>query len=471
MKKAPPEGGGAKGSGAGSGAGAGKIDLQPVRGARDFPPPEARRQQWLFERWRKAALACGFEEVDFPVLETEALYARKAGEEISEQLYGFEDKSGRRVALRPELTPSLARLALQSGRALPLPAKWFVIGQCWRYERTTRGRRREHYQWNMDVLGAPGPEAEAELIAAAVAFMEGVGLTSADVGIRVSSRAALQALLEACGVPPGSLAAAFVVVDKAEKLPRDAVVAELGALGVGPAAADRVLAALECRSLDALEELLAGVEAEAAGVGGGGAAAGGAASEPSEARRAVAHLRELFALAEGHGCRDWLEFDASVVRGLAYYTGTVFEGFDRAGELRALFGGGRYDRLLSTFGGDDVPAVGFGFGDAVIVELLKERGLLPELPQQVDDVVVAREEGLGAAAAEVAARLRAAGRRVDLVFGVRKMKWVFRQAERVGAARLLLVGAEEWGRGGVRVRCLETREEAEVPLEEALKAP
>lgn len=420
----------------------GLIDVNPPRGTRDFPPEDKRLQNWLFNEFEAVSRAFGFEHVDFPVLESEELFVRKAGEEITEQLYNFEDKGGRRVTLRPELTPSLARLALQRGKGLALPAKWFAIGQCWRYERATRGRRREHYQWNMDIIGVAGVEAEAELLAAIITFFKSVGLTSADVGIKVSSRKVLQQVLAACGVNDSSFGAVCVIVDKMEKLPADKVIDSLTALGLGGAAVDRILQALRIRDVSELEAFL-GSENEA-----------------------VADLKRLFELAQAYGYAEWLVFDASIVRGLAYYTGIVFEGFDRAGQLRAICGGGRYDRLLGTFGGEDQPCAGFGFGDAVIVELLKDLGLVPVLQHEVDDLVLAMDESLRPAACEAATRLRAAGRKVDLVLEPgRKMKWAFKVAERCNAARLVLFAPDEWARGQVRVKDLASREERDVPFE------
>jgi len=357
------------------------------------------------------------------------------------------------VALRPELTPSLARLALAQGPTAPRPTKWFTIGQCWRYERTTRGRRREHYQWNMDVLGVEGVAAEAELLAAIVTFLTRVGLTPGDVVIRVSSRKVLQALMEAAGVPGDAFGRACVVVDKADKLPADAVAAELVALGMSVAAADDILAAV--------------------GVTGGGGGGGPAATiDGLEARlgaghAAVAELRSLWALAAAAGFEAWLAFDPSCVRGLAYYTGIVFEGRDRAGALRAIFGGGRYDGLLSTYGGPPTPAAGFGFGDCVIAELLADKGLLPSLSPSVDDLVVPLDPTLRPAATALAARLRGAGRSVDLALeDGRKLKAVFKAAERVGAARVILVGMKEWETGCVRVKDQATREERDVGVED-----
>jgi len=402
-----------------------------------------RLRNWLFDHFVETSRVFGFEQFDAPVLESEELFLRKAGEEISDQLYNFEDKGGRRMSLRPEITPSLARLVLQRGKALSLPAKWFAIGQCWRYERTTRGRRREHYQWNMDIVGVPGVEAEAELLAAITTFFARVGLTSEDVGIKVNSRKLLQEVFQSCGVSEETFGAACVVVDKIDKMPREKVEEELTALGIESGAVDSILSLMSGSSIEDL------------------------AARLGEDCEAVAELRRLFALAEGYGYSDWLQFDFSVVRGLAYYTGTVFEAFDRAGKLRAICGGGRYDRLLSTFGGEDQPSAGFGFGDAVIVELLRDKGLLPDLPHAVDDLVMVLDAEAGPYAAKVATKLRASGRIVDLVLeGGKKIKWGFKKAERCNATRMVIVGSTETEKGVVRVKVLETGEETEVPLGE-----
>ncbi|KAL6764397.1 hypothetical protein V8C86DRAFT_2475392 [Haematococcus lacustris] len=425
-------------------SGKGMIDTQPPRGTRDFYPEDHRLRSWLFGEFSAVSNLFGFEQWDAPVLESEELFVRKAGEEITDQLYNFVDKGERHVALRPELTPSLARLLLAKQKTLVLPAKWFAIGQCWRYERMTRGRRREHYQWNMDIVGVAGVEAEAELLAAITLFFSRIGLSSQDVGIKVSNRKVLQAVLSQYNVPQELFAPVCIVVDKIEKLPREQIEKELTTLGVAPDTITGVLAAMSLRSLEQLGDLL---------------------GQQSEA---VLELRRLFHLAEGYGYADWLVFDPSVVRGLAYYTGTVFEGFDREGKLRAICGGGRYDKLLGTFGGEDLPCCGFGFGDAVIVELLKDKGKLPTPQQQVDDVVVALDEALRADAAGVAQGLRKAGRRTELVLEAKKMKWAFKHAERLGAARLVLVGADEWSRGAVSVKDLHARTQLEVPLAQLL---
>ncbi|XP_010684042.2 histidine--tRNA ligase, chloroplastic/mitochondrial [Beta vulgaris subsp. vulgaris] len=419
-----------------------KIDVNPPKGTRDFPPEEMRLRSWLFQNFREVSKLFGFEEVDFPVLESEALFIRKAGEEIKDQLYCFEDRGNRRVALRPELTPSLARLVIQKGKSVSLPLKWFAIGQCWRYERMTRGRRREHYQWNMDIIGVPEVTAEAELISAIVTFFKRLGISEADVGFKISSRKVLQEVLTSFNVPEELFGRVCIVIDKLEKIPLDDIKKELKSAGMSDEAIEELLEVLSIKSLTELEERL--------GTSG----------------QAVGELKQLFALAEKFGYSEWIQFDASIVRGLAYYTGIVFEGFDRQGKLRAICGGGRYDRLLSTFGGDDIPACGFGFGDAVIVELLKERSLLPELDLEVDNIVCSLDSELQGAAALVASTLRQKGQSVDLVLESKPMKWVFKRAARVNARRLILIGSSEWQRSTVAVKILSTGEQYEVKLDE-----
>jgi histidyl-tRNA synthetase len=260
-----------------------------------------------------------------------------------------------------------------------------------------------------------------------------------------------------------------VVVDKMEKLPREAVVAQLGDLGVPATAVDGILNALSLRSLDDLAALLGEGDASGDAATANGASSGGgdaATANGSGGTGALSDLRRLWELAQGYGYADWLVFDASVVRGLAYYTGVVFEGFDRAGALRAICGGGRYDKLLGTFGGADAPCAGFGFGDAVIVELLKDRGLLPTPLAAVDDVVLVMDEPLRAAACGVAAQLRAAGRSVDVILEPRKkVKAAIKAAERAGAKRIVIVGGDEWARGAVAVRDLEKFEQSEVAVD------
>ena len=415
---------------------------QGVRGTRDFYPEDMRLRNWLFERFHSAARSHGFEEYDAPVLESEELYTRKAGEEIVGQLYNFEDKGGRKVALRPEMTPSLARMVMARAGALALPIKWYSIPQCCRYERTQRGRGREHYQWNVDIWGMNGIEADAELLSVLVQFFDSVGLSSEDLVIRISSRKVLEEVLGSLGLEGDIFAQTCVIVDKMDKLPEDVIEAQLSDLGLSSDSISTIRSVLGITDLESLSSAL---------------------SSESEA---LIELQSLFSLCDSYGISDWVSFDASVVRGLAYYTGPVFEAHDRAGNLRAICGGGRYDKLIGTLGGNDLPATGFGFGDMVVMELLADKGLLPELSTGVSDVVFGMGTELRGAAMQVAAKLRSAGRTVDLILEDKKMKWVFKHAERCGATRLVMVMPDEWAEGKVRIKDLDTGEESTVAMED-----
>ena len=413
---------------------------QGVRGTRDFYPEDMRIRNWLFDNFRSAARSHGFEEYDSSVLEHEELYTRKQGEEITQQLYNFEDKGGRRVALRPEMTPSLARMVMARAGAMPTPMKWFSIPQCWRYERTQRGRGREHYQWNVDIWGSDAVQADAELLSVLTSFFEGVGLNADDLVIRISSRKVLEEVLGSLGISGDAFSATCIIVDKMDKLPAEVVEQQLSDQGLDSDAIATIQSTLGLSDLDSLSSAL------------------------GEASEAVRELATLFDLIDAYGIADWVAFDASVVRGLAYYTGPVFEAHDRGGKLRAICGGGRYDRLLSSLGGNDMPATGFGFGDMVIMELLNEKGLVPDLPSGNEDIVIAINEDLRSAAMSVATKLRASGRLVDLVLDDKRMKWAFRHAERTGAQRLVMVMPDEWAAGNVRIKELESGEESDVAL-------
>jgi histidyl-tRNA synthetase len=414
---------------------------QGVRGTRDFYPEDMRMRNWLFDHFTDAARLHGFEEYDAPVLESEELYTRKAGEEITQQLYNFEDKGERAVTLRPEMTPSLARMVMARAGALPMPIKWFSIPQCWRYERTQRGRGREHYQWNVDIWGTESIEADVELLSVLVNFFDAVGLTPDDLVIKLSSRKVLEEVLGSLGISGENFAPTCIVIDKMDKLPADVIAEQLTELGLSSEAISTIQSTLTISNFDELRNAL------------------------GEESAAIAELSSLFAAAADYGISDWIEFDASIVRGLAYYTGMVFEVRDRAGELRAICGGGRYDKLLSTLGGKDLPATGFGFGDMVIMELLTEKGLLPELVSGNDDIVLAHSTELRGAAMSVASALRANGRSVDLILEQKKMKWTFKHAERTGAERLVLVMPNEWEEGKVRIKNLFTGEETDVDID------
>lgn len=418
-----------------------RLDTNPPKGTRDFYPEDMRMRTWLFDQWRDVAKSYSFLEYDAPVLESESLYTRKAGEEVTQQLYNFVDKGDRAVSLRPEMTPSLARMVMAKKGGLPLPLKWFSIPQCWRYERMTRGRRREHFQWNMDIWGVAGVEAEADLLSAMVAFFRNVGLTSDDVGIKVNSRLVIAEVLTELGIPEEKFAATCVLIDKLEKVPLDALQGDLEELGLDRSVVEKLTDVLTNNSIEGLEATL-GPDSEA-----------------------IKELKKLMALCEAYGIGDWILVDASVIRGLAYYTGIVFEAFDRKGELRAIAGGGRYDKLLETFGGDPTPAAGFGFGDAVIVELLKERDVLPSFERVgTDTVVFALNEDLYSVAVGVATTLRENGQSVDVVLENKKPKWVFKHSDRIGSRFCVIVAPDEYANGEVSVKDLDSGEQSAVQI-------
>jgi histidyl-tRNA synthetase len=422
-----------------------KSTLQAPRGTRDFYPEDYRVREWLFEHFRSVARDFAFEGVDAPVVEHAELFIRKAGEEIVEQLYHFEQHE-RHLALRPELTPSVARMVMARAGALRMPLRWTSIPQCWRYERMTRGRRREHYQWNMDIWGEPGVTAEAELISAIFTLLERLGLAADDVRLGINSRALLEETLRA-GVlrdRPDAFPALCVIIDKLDKIGADAVVEQLtsseGLVGLAEADARRVIDWLGLRDVSE------------------------AAREAPEGSRGRDDLLRLFELLDAYGLSDRVVFDASIVRGLAYYTGVVFEAFDKDRSLRAICGGGRYDGLVETLGGPSIPAVGFGFGDAVIMELLADRGLVPDCPRTVDAFVYAFGESERPAAIRLARRLRGEGSSVELVLGTPKLKRALADADRAGAKRIFLLGPDEAAKGIALERDLASGDQREIPL-------
>jgi len=416
------------------------LSFEPPRGMRDFYPEDMAWRNRVFDAWRQAATLSGFAPYDACVVENLELLQRKAGEEVSEQIYWFEDKSGRKLALRPEMTPTLARMIAARQGQLQFPVKWFTIAQCFRYERMTRGRKREHYQWNLDIVGEDAVTAEVEILSCAARALSAMGLPDAAYRIHVSNRALLGELLARQGIEPAHHAAVFLALDKRGKLPDEEIAKLMAAEGLP---ADAVPKAFELLNLKTLDE----------------AAALAGADSP-----AIAKLRELFALAALHGFADRLEFDIAVIRGLSYYTGIVFEAFDTARKFRAIFGGGRYDSLLTTIGGAPTPAVGMGFGDVVVLEVLRDlQGAQAAMAR--DGVVVGfmfpeqRDVAI-----RLAVKLRASGTRVDLGLSPQKPKTFFSRAGTGTSLSAVFIGPDDVTRGIARMKNLETRAEVEIGL-------
>ena len=406
-----------------------KISFEPPRGMRDFYPEDMAWRNRVFDAFRAAGEAAGFRQYDACVVESYELLARKAGEEVGEQIYHFFDKSERHLALRAEMTPTLARMVAQRQKELPFPLKWTTIAQCFRYERMTKGRKREHYQWNLDIIGEDSVLAEAEVIGAACDALRRMGLSPADFKVHVSSRKFLGELLAKSGIAADRHAQVFLALDKRGKMPDAEIAAMLKDGGLSDAEIEATFAIMETKDYSACPELV-----------------------------------ELFRLAEIAGFADCLEFDISVIRGLSYYTGVVFECFDTKGEFRAIFGGGRYDNLLTTIGGEPTSAVGLGFGDVVVTELLKAR---------LGEDAAAARKGVAIgfmfpeqrdAAVSLAARLRKSGECVDLALRSQKPKKFFSHAAESGAAKAVFLGPDDVEKGVARMKDLSTREETEMEL-------
>ena len=419
--------------------------FQSLPGFREFYPEDFARRNHIFRLWRQTASTFGFAEYDAPVLEPLELYKAKSGEEIEAQLFSFTDKGGREVALRPEMTPTVCRLVGAKASALKRPIKWFSIAEFYRYERMQKGRGRCFSQFNADIFGEPGPEAETELIAMLVQCLAAFGLTEQDFYVRLSDRNLWFYYLEALGLDEPRIRAVLGAVDRFEKYGEEAFKGYTEQFG--PLDDDvkiKVLAFLQIKSLAALELTL-----------------GSIGGEKLTAR--LADWKKLLGNLAAMGLARFVEVDLGVVRGLAYYTGFVFEAFDRKGELRALAGGGRYDDLVQKLGGPALPAVGFAIGDMTFALLLEQRGLMPTLVQVPDVYCV-----IGGAAERHAAfgdihALRAAGYRVDYPLKEVAFGKQFKVAAESGAKIALLYGGDEIAKGVVKLRDLTDRSEREVP--------
>ena len=424
------------------------MPAQALPGFRDFHPDALAFRTHLFGVWRQVAHRYGFEEYDGPPLEPLELYTAKSGAEIVGQLYHFEDKGGRAVALRPEMTPTLARMVAARANGLKKPIRWFSIPQLFRYERHQRGRLREHFQLNCDLIGEPGPLADAEIIALAVDVMRALGLGPEDVRVRLSDRRALAALLRGRGVPEEALGLAYQAIDKVERSDRAGLEAQLVSAGLDAATAGRVLEVPALRGRAALEGALAEVP--------GGPEAGAPMYAVLEALAAM-------------GLADWVDVDPTIVRGLAYYTGTVFELFDAGRSLRAICGGGRYDDLLGVLGGVDLPALGFGMGDVVLADLLRDRGLAPAVRPAVEVFVAPVTPEDVADALGLAHELRDAGLAVEYPLAPQALGKQLKLADARGARWAVLIGPDDRARGEVQLKDFRAQAQRAVPRD-ALRA-
>jgi histidyl-tRNA synthetase len=409
------------------------MATQPLPGFRDFYPADFAFRAHIFGTWRRSCQRYGFEEYDGPPLEPLELFTAKSGDEITGQLYNFTDKGGREVALRPEMTPTVARMVAARAGGMKKPIRWFSIAQHFRYERQQRGRLREFYQLNADLIGETGPLADAELIALAIDLVRGFGLGPADVRVRLSDRRLIRRVFELHQLSDGQQQAVMQVYDKFGKVPQDVSISKLREAGLDP------------KQVDALTQLAGFRKFEQFEAGG---------AESSAALDAAGPMIQIQKALSDMGLAEWVDLDLTIVRGLAYYTGTVFELFDAGRTLRAIAGGGRYDGLLEQLGGVDLPAVGFAIGDVVLGELLRERGLEPEAPSPIEVFVAGVTADDLPEVLATAHRLRGGGFRTEYALRAEAVGKQLKLADARGAAVAVVIGPDDRARGQVQVKDL-----------------
>lgn len=407
--------------------------VKSVKGTRDFYPDEMAIRQWLISKVRQTSQAFGYQEYDGPCLETIDLYAAKSGEElVKEQAFVFPDRGGDQIALRPELTPTLARMVATRQNELIFPLRWWSFGPFWRYERPQRGRSREFFQWNIDLIGTESVLADAELVAVAASFLKSVGLTGDQVQIKVNNRQLMDSALCRIGIDQGLKPAVLKLVDRIDKQPADVWDENMLALG------------LKQNQLAELKELLLN----------------------QQLWKESAQLGDFFQAVQWLGVQDYVSYDPKIIRGLDYYTGTVFEARDTKGEFRAILGGGHYSNLVADVGGKPLPGVGFAMGDVVIQIMLETYGLLPRsVDSQADVFVTVFDEFAQAVSSQVASQLRQQGFKVMSFTGVEKLAKQLKYADRLGIKLALVIGPDELANNKVVVKNLVSREQEIVPRE------
>ncbi len=424
------------------------MQTQALPGFRDFYPADFALRAHIFRTWREVAGRYGFEEYDGPPLEPLELYTAKSGPEIVGQLYAFTDKGDRAVALRPEMTPTLARMVAARANGLKKPVRWFAIPQLFRYERQQRGRLREHFQLNCDLIGEAGPLADAEIIALAIDVMRAFGFTERDVRVRLSDRRVLASLLRRHPQYQGDrLRVGFEVLDKLERQSRDASVKHLREASFDTEAIDLLFEVASLRGLAAVLDALQDAP--------GGSESGGTLAET---------VRALGAMDLG----GFIDIDLTIVRGLEYYTGTVFEVFDAARTLRAVAGGGRFDNLLQQLGGVDLPALGFGMGDVVLSELLRDRGLAPANAPAIDVFLAGITPEDIPHVLAMAHQCRDAGVRAEFALGAQPVGKQLKLADARNARLAILIGPDDRARGEVMVKDLGAKTQRALALDQVV---
>jgi histidyl-tRNA synthetase len=399
------------------------MKIPPVKGTRDFYPPDMAIRNWIIDGWKQVSIRNGFEEYDGPIFEYLKAFQIKSGDEIVEQLFSLKDRGGRELAIRPEITPTLARMVNQQINSLPRPIKWFSVPRLCRAERPQKGRFREFFQWNIDIIGVKDVLADAEVIFTALDYLRGVGLTPDDIVCKISSRKMLATILLSIGIVENELEALYALLDKRSRLPGDSFEEMLAEQVTDKNKRKKILQLMGVKSVEQI---------------------GNSLQLNETVKESVDELGRLFELLGVMGVADYCTFDVSVVRGLAYYTGIVFEFYDRGGKFRAIGGGGRFDDLLQQFGGPAIPATGFGIGDCVLAILLEEKGLLPkQLPShQLDYFVAFTDKKFLNKAIEITAKLRSRGLAVNFSYKSANLAKQLKQASAQNAQKCVIIGQE-----------------------------
>jgi len=413
--------------------------IASLKGTRDFYPEDMAVRSWLYGKLREVSESFGYQEYDGPFLEKIDLYAAKSGEElVKEQAFVFPDRGGDLITLRPELTPSLARMVAQRQKQFTYPLRWWSFGPFWRYERPQKGRTREFFQWNIDLIGANSPEGDAELIAICAAFFKSVGLSPAQVDISINDRRLMEGQLEKIGVTSDALRkTVFMLIDRRDKM----IPAEWDGFAIQ--------SGLTLTQLNDLKAMLAN----------------------RELWKESAELTRVFSALEALSATAYVKFDPQIIRGLDYYTGTVFEARDKDREGRAILGGGHYDNLVEDVGGDPLPAVGFAMGDVMIRVVLEKYGCLPEFkPSPADILVTVFEPLLLDHSLKISADLRNAGFKVACFTEEAKLPRQLKYADKMGIRFVVIVGPDEFSAGQATVKDLTSRQQATVPIGQILDA-
>jgi histidyl-tRNA synthetase len=430
------------------------MKFQAVKGMRDFYPEDMAVLNWILSGWRRVSLRHGFQEFDSPILEYLDLYTLKSGEGIVSELFHLTDRGGRDLAIRPEVTPTLARMVAARANALPRPIKWFCMPRLCRAEKPQRGRGREFFQWNIDIIGVDDPIADAECIFAAVDYLCEVGLTEQEVVVRIADRRLHKGILRGLGVSDDQHEKALALLDKAENV-ESGKMREMWNEAFGSAVPfERMERLLAAKSIDEFVSVAPQV-----------------GLRPDSFEEPVAGLRQLWSYLAEFGVADYCRFDLHVVRGLAYYTGIVFEIHDRHGQLRAVAGGGRYDNLLQLVGGPPISAVGFGMGDIVLSELLKDLGRLQGLSTCVDTYVVDAEDGLFADVLKIVACLRRGGVATEFSYKRQNLGKQLKSASQRGAKFVVIVGRKSREQRLVDIKDMQSGRQREVRLDDLLAGP